>query len=89
MMARIRNLLAVVAIGGITVLVGALLRAWTGFPKGTDAAAHLTRLKFVADWFPSQDWLYAWAAGMPTFGISVSPRVCGSANLTSGGLLAG
>jgi hypothetical protein len=62
------DLLAGVAIVGITVLVGSLLRAWSGFPKGTDAAAHLTRLKFVADWFPSQNWLYAWAAGMPTFG---------------------
>ncbi len=67
-MAGVRNLLAGVGIAGITVAVGALLRAWTGFPKGTDAAAHLTRLKFVADWFPSQDWLYVWAAGMPTFG---------------------
>ena len=64
----VRDLVAVVGTAGITVLVGALLKAWAGFPKGTDAAAHLTRLKFVADWFPSQNWLYPWAAGMPTFG---------------------
>jgi hypothetical protein len=51
----------------VVVLTGALLGAWTGFPKGVDAANHLTRLKFVADWFPHYNWLYAWAAGMPTF----------------------
>ncbi len=48
-------------------VVGYLLGVWTGFPKGTDAYAHLTRLKFVADNFPRHEWLYAWSAGMPTF----------------------
>src|SRR3989442_6084430 len=47
--------------------VGFVLAVWTGFPKGTDAYAHLTRLKFVADNFPRHEWLYSWSAGMPTF----------------------
>ena len=47
--------------------VGTALTAWSGFPKGVDAYQHLTRLKFVADWFPHHDWFYAWAAGMPMF----------------------
>src|SRR5213079_3080901 len=51
----------------VVVAMGALLRAWDGFPKGVDAANHLTRLKFVSDWFPNHDWFYVWAAGMPTF----------------------
>jgi len=55
------------AVVAVVIIVGALLGAWTGFPKGVDAANHLTRLKFVADWFPNHDWLYVWAAGMPTF----------------------
>src|SRR5439155_5359701 len=56
-----------VGIVAAVVTVGALLRAWDGFPKGVDAANHLTRLKFVSDWFPNHDWFYVWAAGMPTF----------------------
>jgi hypothetical protein len=47
--------------------VGFVLTVWTGFPKGTDAYSHLTRLRFVADFFPRHEWLYSWAAGMPTF----------------------
>src|SRR3954470_9177219 len=47
--------------------VGFALTVWTGFPKGTDAYSHLTRLRFVADFFPRYEWLYSWSAGMPTF----------------------
>src|SRR2546430_16844198 len=67
---RARTLLDVVAV--VLVLaavaaVGFVLTVWTGFPKGTDAYSHLTRLKFVAEFFPRHEWLYSWAAGMPTF----------------------
>jgi hypothetical protein len=51
------------AVGG----VGLALTVWTGFPKGTDAYSHLTRLRFVAEYFPRHEWLYSWSAGMPTF----------------------
>ena len=51
----------------IVVAVGERLGIWSGFPKGTDAYAHLTRLRFVADHFPNHHWLYSWSAGMPIF----------------------
>ena len=55
------------AVVGVVVVAGLLLNAWRGFPKGVDAYQHLTRLNFVADWFPHHNWFYAWAAGMPMF----------------------
>ncbi|TMF59978.1 MAG: hypothetical protein E6I20_14680, partial [Chloroflexi bacterium] len=58
---------AVVAIFAAVAAVGVALGAWTGFPKGTDAYAHMTRLRFVAEYFPRHEWLYGWSAGMPTF----------------------
>ena len=58
---------AVALIVATVVTVGFALGVWTGFPKGTDAYSHLTRLRFVADHFPRHEWLYAWSAGMPTF----------------------
>ncbi|HEV8228582.1 MAG TPA: hypothetical protein VGQ86_01385 [Candidatus Limnocylindria bacterium] len=64
---RFADLAAAIAIIAVVAAVGVWLRVWTGFPKGTDAYAHLTRLQFVADWFPRHDWLYGWSAGMPTF----------------------
>jgi hypothetical protein len=67
---RVRALLDIAAIGLVLAsvgVVGFVLTVWTGFPKGTDAYSHLTRLRFVADFFPRYEWLYSWAAGMPTF----------------------
>src|SRR5881397_4380857 len=58
---------AVALVLSVVAVVGLVLTVWTGFPKGTDAYSHLTRLRFVADFFPRHEWLYSWAAGMPTF----------------------
>src|SRR2546428_5585310 len=66
----LRTLLDIGAVALVLLTVGAVgyvLTVWTGFPKGTDAYSHLTRLRFVADFFPRHEWLYSWAAGMPTF----------------------
>src|SRR5882672_7826433 len=68
--ARTRTLLDLAAVALVlaaVATVGFALMVWTGFPKGTDAYAHLTRLRFVADFFPRHEWLYSWSAGMPTF----------------------
>jgi hypothetical protein len=68
--ARVRTLLDIAAIAvvlGAVAAVGYVLTVWTGFPKGTDAYSHLTRLRFVAEFFPRHEWLYSWSAGMPTF----------------------
>ncbi|HEV8536866.1 MAG TPA: hypothetical protein VGR87_14260 [Candidatus Limnocylindria bacterium] len=66
-----RALFVDLAAAGLVVVavfaIGLALGVWTGFPKGTDAYSHLTRLKFVADSFPHHEWLYAWSAGMPAF----------------------
>jgi hypothetical protein len=61
------DLAAVALVLAAVAAVGFALTVWTGFPKGTDAYSHLTRLQFVAEFFPRHEWLYAWAAGMPTF----------------------
>ena len=62
-----REAAAAAAIAAVVGAAGLALSAWTGFPKGVDAYQHLTRLKFVSDWFPHHNWFYAWAAGMPMF----------------------
>src|SRR5256712_11037827 len=66
----LRTLLDIGAVALVLLTVGAVgyvLTVWTGFPKGTDAYSHLPLLRFVADFFPRHEWLYSWAAGMPTF----------------------
>ncbi|HKW78574.1 MAG TPA: hypothetical protein VJQ09_05690, partial [Candidatus Limnocylindria bacterium] len=65
--ARVLPLAAPAAVGVATILFAGALGVIGGFPKGTDALMHLTRLKFVSDWFPHHNWLYAWSAGMPAF----------------------
>ena len=64
---RLVDIGAVALVLGTVAAVGFVLTVWTGFPKGTDAYAHLTRLRFVADFFPRHEWLYSWSAGMPAF----------------------
>ncbi|MFZ5366476.1 MAG: hypothetical protein ACOZBZ_04295 [Patescibacteria group bacterium] len=48
-------------------IFGYLLEAWTGFPKGADAYARITRIVYILDFFPNVFWQYHWANGMPTF----------------------
>src|SRR2546427_13144263 len=61
------DIASVVIVLATVAAVGYVLHVWTGFPKGTDAYSHLTRLQFVAEFFPRHEWLYSWSAGMPTF----------------------
>ncbi|MDE3111884.1 MAG: hypothetical protein KGK34_02975 [Chloroflexota bacterium] len=63
--ARLAAPLAVIV--GTVVVFALALGVVGGYPKGTDAPMHVARLRFVADWFPHDDWLYAWAGGMPAF----------------------
>src|SRR5438105_3067184 len=58
---------AIVLVLAAVGAVGWVLAVWTGFPKGTDAYSHLTRLQFLVEFFPRHEWLYSWAAGMPAF----------------------
>src|SRR5205809_5281230 len=63
----LREIGAVMLVLVTVIAVGSVLTVWTGFPKGTDAYAHLTRLQFLAQFFPRHEWLYSWSAGMPAF----------------------
>ena len=63
----LREIGAVMLVLVTVIAVGFVLTVWTGFPKGTDAYAHLTRLQFLAQFFPRHEWLYSWSAGMPAF----------------------
>lgn len=58
------SLIFVVLVVGV---YGYQLEAWTGFPKGIDAYARITRIVYILDFFPHVFWQYHWANGMPTF----------------------
>jgi len=49
------------------VYAGYFFEAWTGFPKGVDVYARMTRVKYILDFFPHVNWQYHWANGLPTF----------------------
>ncbi|MFZ5392033.1 MAG: 6-pyruvoyl-tetrahydropterin synthase-related protein [Patescibacteria group bacterium] len=40
---------------------------WQDYPIGTDSYAHLSKIKFLAEYFPNFDWNHLWANGMPMF----------------------
>lgn len=56
------GLLALIAI--VTVAVGIVNQAFVGFPKGFDAYGHMSKIKFLVDFFPNIDWNYEWYSGM-------------------------
>lgn len=39
--------------------------AFRGFPKGIDPYSHMTKIKYILQFFPYHDWQYHWAAGTP------------------------
>ncbi|MCL4382169.1 MAG: hypothetical protein M1575_03090 [Patescibacteria group bacterium] len=51
----------------VVALYGYQLETFTGFPKGADAYARITRIVYLLDFFPHVFWQYHWADGMPTF----------------------
>lgn len=60
-------LLGISAVLAYVVYAGYYLDAWTGFPKGVDVFARMTRVRFILDFFPNINWQYHWANGLPTF----------------------
>lgn len=56
------GLLALIAI--VTVAVGIFNQAFVGFPKGFDAYGHMSKIKFLVDYFPNIDWNFEWYSGM-------------------------
>lgn len=60
-------LIDLLIIAGITVYISFAAGMWEGFPIGTDAFAHLSKIKFMDEFWPQSDWMYSWANGMPMF----------------------
>ncbi|MDQ1643706.1 MAG: hypothetical protein QOJ90_3057 [Actinomycetota bacterium] len=54
-------------------LIGAGSHAFTGFPKGYDAAGHLSKAQFILSNWPHISWNYEWYSGQPTFAGSYPP----------------
>jgi len=57
----------------LTLYVALNLGLLTGFPKGTDAYAHLTKIKYIINNWPNFHWNYQWDSGVPLFGGSYPP----------------
>jgi hypothetical protein len=43
--------------------VGIVNQAFVGFPKGYDAFGHMSKIRFLVDYFPNVDWNSEWYAG--------------------------
>ncbi len=63
------SLLTATAILGLIVFLGLFVNAWIFLPtpQGWDSVHHLYLTRYVLDFWPSIDWNYQWAAGMPQF----------------------
>lgn len=64
---QVKLILSLLTIVLFVIIFGYLLGAWTGFPKGADAYARITRIVYILDFFPHVSWQYHWSNGMPTF----------------------
>ena len=51
----------------LTVYLSFATGMWDGYPIGTDAYAHLSKVKFMYENFPNFEWYSYWANGMPMF----------------------
>ncbi len=52
------------AIAAVTLAIGTINQAFVGFPKGFDAYGHMSKIKFLVDYFPNADWNFEWYSGM-------------------------
>lgn len=64
---KAKYIACLLVITAFVALFGYLLGAWSGFPKGHDAYARITRIIYILDFFPNVSWQYHWSNGMPTF----------------------
>lgn len=51
----------------LAVYISYVAGFWQDYPIGTDAYAHLSKVKFLVEYFPNFDWNHLWANGMPMF----------------------
>ena len=60
---RLADVASLVLIGAVTVGVGVINGSFTGFPKGYDAYAHMSKIRLLVDYFPNVDWNFEWYSG--------------------------
>jgi uncharacterized membrane protein len=53
-----------VLIALLTVAIGVVNQAFAGFPKGFDAYGHMSKIRFLVDYFPHVAWNYQWYSGI-------------------------
>lgn len=56
-----------IIIAAVAFYISLAAGTWNGYPMGTDAYAHMFKVKFLLDNWPHIDWNNLWAAGMPMF----------------------
>lgn len=52
---------------GFVVVLSLLNGTWVNYPTGYDAIGHLSKIQFVAEFWPETRWAYIWYDGMPLF----------------------
>src|SRR5258706_5936132 len=62
-MRRYKDPAALALIAAVTLTVGVVNGAFTGFPKGYDAYGHMSKIKLLVDYFPNVDWNHEWYSG--------------------------
>ncbi len=60
---RYWDVAALALITAATMAVGTVNQALVGFPKGYDAFGHMSKIRFLVDYFPNVDWNSEWYAG--------------------------
>ena len=70
---KLLDLLMYIFATGLILLVMIQTKAPIGFPKGSDAYAHIYKIKYILRFFPNFLWNYQWDIGTPTFGGSYPP----------------
>lgn len=51
------------AVGAVTLTVGLLNHSFSSFPEGYDAYGHMSKVRFLVDYFPNGDWNSEWYSG--------------------------
>lgn len=67
---RLLSLSSYGLIVGFTILISLINKTWSnpdGFPTGWDTYAHLTKIRYVLDFWPHSSWAHMWYIGTPIF----------------------
>ena len=70
---KLSTIFSLIFVISLTLFVCYYTKAIIGFPKGVDAYAHLTKIKFIVHYWPHIYWNHLWDTGVPLFGGSYPP----------------